>query len=557
MQHAGISGLFERRQGLVARLALAGTALCLLAPGVAGAETYEVTSFGDGQPGACTPADCTLREAIVAANDSSSKADTVRLRAGRYRLSLAPRGLSAADDDRQGDLDLGDDGAKAHGKLTIAGANARSTIVSGTSTLDDRVFEVESGDAAELRDLTVTGGRETNASVGGSSQGGGIAVEGRAGEGGDAKLSLRRVTVRGNKVVNGDGGGIDNNGILTILESTIRGNTALNGGAIEQDDTLTLQNSTLSGNVVEEEGGGIDNDGGDVETPTGPSDAERLVSSSTTIAFNRAENRRSTLGPGLGGGISNQSTSGPRDGLASFKNTIIANNEADGTGVDNCDRGAPQNNRTRGGNLENTAECSFEHTNANAALGPLADNLGPTSTHALYEGSRAIDRASACPSRDQRAVARTDPSGCDIGAFESRVGFSGDPCAAPDATIAGTSKSDVLRGTPGPDVIFAGEGGDRIYAVGGDDVVCAGAGRDLVLGGPADDRLDGAADLDRLYGGAGGDRLEGSSGDDLAFGEAGRDSLFGEVGNDALNGGSSSDVCRGGAGRNSLRACER
>ena len=51
-------------------------------------------------------------------------------------------------------------------------------------------------------------------------------------------------------------------------------------------------------------------------------------------------------------------------------------------------------------------------------LGPLADNGGPTLTHALLAGSPAIDAAdtAVCPATDQRGVARD--AACDVGAFE-------------------------------------------------------------------------------------------------------------------------------------------
>ena len=60
-------------------------------------------------------------------------------------------------------------------------------------------------------------------------------------------------------------------------------------------------------------------------------------------------------------------------------------------------------------------------------LGPLADNGGPTMTHALLPGSVAIDRippamcvdADGQPlTTDQRGVARPQGGACDVGAFE-------------------------------------------------------------------------------------------------------------------------------------------
>jgi hypothetical protein len=53
-------------------------------------------------------------------------------------------------------------------------------------------------------------------------------------------------------------------------------------------------------------------------------------------------------------------------------------------------------------------------------LGPLADNGGPTRTHALLLGSPAIDAASTpiCPTTDQRGVLRPQGPACDIGSYE-------------------------------------------------------------------------------------------------------------------------------------------
>ncbi|MCH8239692.1 MAG: hypothetical protein IIB62_06510, partial [Proteobacteria bacterium] len=58
-------------------------------------------------------------------------------------------------------------------------------------------------------------------------------------------------------------------------------------------------------------------------------------------------------------------------------------------------------------------------TAAELNLGPLANNGGPTPTHALLTGSFAIDTGVApCPAADQRSVLRSDGL-CDVGAYES------------------------------------------------------------------------------------------------------------------------------------------
>jgi hypothetical protein len=61
--------------------------------------------------------------------------------------------------------------------------------------------------------------------------------------------------------------------------------------------------------------------------------------------------------------------------------------------------------------------------NGDAQIGALADNGGPTQTHALLSGSLAIDAADpvASPPTDQRGVSRPQGSGPDIGAYEAET----------------------------------------------------------------------------------------------------------------------------------------
>jgi hypothetical protein len=76
-----------------------------------------------------------------------------------------------------------------------------------------------------------------------------------------------------------------------------------------------------------------------------------------------------------------------------------------------------------GHNLVQDSTCNpvaSDLITGNAMIGPLADNGGPTLTHALLAGSPAIDAAddSVCPSSDQRGAARPQGPHCDIGSFE-------------------------------------------------------------------------------------------------------------------------------------------
>jgi len=88
-----------------------------------------------------------------------------------------------------------------------------------------------------------------------ASNGGGILNNG-------GTLTVTNSTLSGNTATAGGGGGILNNGgTLTVTNSTLSGNTATsNGGGIFNNGTLTVTNSTLSGNTANG-GGGIASSG--------------------------------------------------------------------------------------------------------------------------------------------------------------------------------------------------------------------------------------------------------------------------------------------------------
>jgi hypothetical protein len=106
-------------------------------------------------------------------------------------------------------------------------------------------------------------------------------------------------------------------------------------------------------------------------------------------------------------------------GDVEIRNSIVANN-----GGDNCINLAVA---SLGFNLFDDDTCSPDETlgdlvdsSGALGLGPLADNGGPTQTHALEEGSPALDAAGdSCPSTDQRGIPRPAGSACDIGAYEA------------------------------------------------------------------------------------------------------------------------------------------
>src|SRR5919201_6581467 len=125
-------------------VALLAFALAFAAAARAHAATYVVTRSDDPAPGACD-SDCSLREAVLAAN-AGSGGDTIELPPGLIRLGRPGPNENAG---ATGDLDL----TKS---VLLTGAGARSTIVDAAGL--DRVFDIAPGVTALLADLTITGG---------------------------------------------------------------------------------------------------------------------------------------------------------------------------------------------------------------------------------------------------------------------------------------------------------------------------------------------------------------------------------------------------------------
>ncbi|MEZ4769615.1 MAG: choice-of-anchor Q domain-containing protein [Caldilineales bacterium] len=221
-------------------------------------------------------------------------------------------------------------------------------------------------------------------------------------------VTFNQITITGGDVSpsSGSGGGIEvQGGHLTVTNSTITGNTAATGGGISicAICSLTLRNSTISGNTATSSyGGGIVTSG-------------LATIDSSTIVGNRA---CSACGGALGATA----------GTATVTNSILANSTLiDGSGSPaDCAFPFGSNTVTDGGyNLvKTTGSCNFGATGSiigqDPSIGPLADNGGPTSTHALLDGSPAINNGNTALTTDQRGYGRPAPAGAadDIGAYE-------------------------------------------------------------------------------------------------------------------------------------------
>ena len=240
------------------------------------------------------------------------------------------------------------------------------------------------------------------------------------------KLALNNLTVA-------DGGGLRGNGIynfsgtVTLSNSTLSGNSSsgivnLNGG------TVTVSNSTLSGNS-DAVGGGIYSEGDGQGTG-------KLEVSNSTFSGN-SNNGPFSFG---GGSIHNER------GTATLESTIVAKSPS--ASGENCGGITITNG---GYNLDSGTSCGFptNRSSKDPLLGPLDDNGGPTKTHALLEGSPAIDKGNFFgATTDQRGLPRPSnfadivnaADGSDIGAFELQAPPT--PPGATPPTVISTFPAD-------------------------------------------------------------------------------------------------------------------
>ena len=226
-----------------------------------------------------------------------------------------------------------------------------------------------------------------------------------------ARLTLVSSAVLGNRAAL-DGGGISNGGsgrggTVDITDSTIEGNSAAGAGSgIDNTGDLTVTRSTVSGNIAEAGGGALSNSG----TAT--------LTNSTVSGTTSARGSAGILNVGALS-LTNSTVSNNDQGIihigraATLKNSIVAGNSG-------ADCAGPL--VSLGNNLDSDNSCTLaasgDLSGVSPLLGPLADNGGPTQTHALLRGSPAIDTGDdvAAPPSDQRGRPRLGPS--DVGAYE-------------------------------------------------------------------------------------------------------------------------------------------
>lgn len=382
---------------------------------------------GDGSSWAAAAGD--LRTVLAGA----SSGDEIRVAAGSYKPHADDRGVSI----------VLKNGVALYGGFPDTGNPAMAdrdpelyrTILTGDllgndifdaanggyqgGTGSDNSYHVVSADGvgstAVLDGFFITGG---NADV----DGGGMYNT-------DSSPTVTNCTFSGNSAANSGGGMLNTGSSPTVTNCTFSGNIATNhgGGMSNWYSSPAVTNCVFSGNRTND-GGGMFNFGSSSPTVTNSTFSENIATSA-------------------GGGICNwygsvtvtnctfsgNAASDSGGGMYSFNSspTVVNSIFWASSGGEIFDAGTSASSLTscvvQGGYPGGT-----DILEGDPKLGPLADNGGPTQTHALTGGSSALDAgrpvgtvvsgAVTVPAADQRGISRPRGTGVDIGACEMAFG---------------------------------------------------------------------------------------------------------------------------------------
>ena len=227
---------------------------------------YLVTKTADTNDGVCGDADCSLREAIGAANatlDNDIIAFSLPLFSSPQTITLSGGELVAMN----------------NGTLTIAGPGAYRLTISGNNA--SRIIRSVAGANVTLSGIRFTGGNgvsSVNNNSGGailndagnmtlldlivannntSGSAGGIRNSGTG-----SIMTVNRCIIANNTSATSSAGGLQNfsTSTITIANSTFTGNVSgggtVGGGAMQANGLVSISNSTFVGNISNTNGGG-------------------------------------------------------------------------------------------------------------------------------------------------------------------------------------------------------------------------------------------------------------------------------------------------------------
>jgi CSLREA domain-containing protein len=407
------------------------------------AHTLQVNSTSDSTDGSCaaigTGNGCTLREAITAANAE----------AGAELINFAPALTSGGP----ATISLLTELPGLSSDMTIAGPAASLLTVERShagGTSDFRIFTINSGKSVTISNLTVSNGNAVGAfpaNLGGdllNDHGtlninscviknaiGGGAIDNFSGSliVSDSSISGNNAGITNTVPVNNPGA---NPATVTVNNSAIFGNSgfAIDNSVIvgnaASPATVEINNSTISGNSIDNPGGG-----GAVRNGVGTGGIAVVTINNSTISGNT---NASGTGAIYNAAVFNSSTNGTTARVTVNNSTIFGNSAGNAFGsaggisnivssCSGCEASVRLGNTIVAGNFFNSGGASdifgtvdlassfnligtggsgglMNGINnnqvgvANPLLGPLANNGGPTLTHALLLGSPALDAGS-------------------------------------------------------------------------------------------------------------------------------------------------------------------
>ncbi len=263
-------------------------ATLLAIAGPASAATFNVNTFNDSADASPCVSVCSLRDAVIAADDAGGP-NTIVLQSGTYELTIGNPNSPEQDNPAKGDLDI-NNGVS----VTITGQGETATIIDVNHI--DRAFAVQSGGSLSISGVTIENGAQ----------------------GPDTATDYPSESTGPE-----DGGAFYNDGSLSVDSSILRDNSAEEQGGVVYSDTAasstSITNSTIIGNVTQEGPGGVaditagsvtlsgdsitnnsaDESGGVLSDEEGGHPAGPVTISDSTIS----DNSGSGGGPGGGGAL--------------------------------------------------------------------------------------------------------------------------------------------------------------------------------------------------------------------------------------------------------------
>ncbi|RBP50599.1 choice-of-anchor Q domain-containing protein [Arenicella xantha] len=325
-------------------------------------------------------------------NNTTVSGNTASRRGGG--IAAASSTINLYDSAVNNNLSTGGESTGANGGGISAGT-AGSINITNSTVSGNTAFRVGGIYASSVNVTLSHSVMRSNAALDQNfSEGGAIHIRNQA------SLTVNNSTLSGNSAQDGGAIAALSGPTISVNNSTLSDNSAASrGGGIwvvgyltPRATTLTLNNSTLSGNSAASRGGGINSYGSTV------------ILNQTTLSANSA----ATGGAGIVASHGFNDT-----GTLTLNNSIIANSAG----------GDCYYRRTSAPVIIDSASIIEDGScNANRSGDPgllrLANNGGPTQTHALAANSMAINTGniSNCTDTDQRGATRD--SLCDVGAFE-------------------------------------------------------------------------------------------------------------------------------------------